>query len=82
MIVYFLSLSLLLNFQAHEDAIFGFSEAKSAKKNQDLGLMVMPKIFKENLPVPLHILRKELGMNIYHFYTSLLFIPKMTSSYL
>ena len=49
-------------FKAHEDAIFGFSEAKSAKKNEDLGLLVMPKIFQEHLPVPIHILRRELGI--------------------
>ena len=46
---------------AHEDAVFGFSEGKSSRINHDLGLMVMPKMFLQHLPVPLEVLKRELG---------------------
>ena len=46
---------------AHEDAVNGYSKGKSARKNQDRGLLVPPKMFHQHLPVDPEIIKRELG---------------------
>ena len=49
-------------FVAHEDAVNGYSKEKSARKNQDRGLLVPPKMFHQHLPVDPEIIKRELGI--------------------
>ena len=61
LILFFLQSALLSFPSAHEDAVLGYSVEHTARKNEDVGNLVHPKMFKQHLPVDMATLQREMG---------------------